>query len=519
MRNTKTLPAYGLLIPIVLIALVAAATVAVGPMFVEQIAYAAQKGRNEANVEHLDDIKGKGYNKLSVLFRAVNKVVQPAVVEIRVAKKVKVGGGTAPRDPFSDFFGGDSPFGRMPRPQQREPREFVQRGLGSGVIVDAENGYVLTNHHVVRDAETDEVKVVLHGEDGREFSPEWIRSDPPTDLAVIKINPKGLIDAKLGDSDKMAVGDWVLAFGSPEGLEQTVTAGIISALGRSTGRGGQYQDFLQTDAAINHGNSGGPLVNMRGEVIGINTAIVSRTGVNEGIGLSIPSNMARHIMEQLIATGKVVRGYLGVKIGNIDQAMAKSFDLPTTNGSLIHQVVEGSPADKAGLEAGDFITGVAGEAVNDTNELRNKVATLKPGNTYAFQIYRDGKKDTKNVTITEQPEDMWAAFRGDRTPRKQEPAARLGLTVKTLTDELAKKAGYDSSLRGVLVTDVTPNTDAAEKGIRPGQVILKVQNQRVENVKDFTDAVSRAKSGVGIRLQVASPQGDRRFVLIEPDDE
>jgi serine protease Do len=229
--------------------------------------------------------------------------------------------------------------------------------------------------------------------------------------------------------------------------------------------------------------------------------------------------MARHIMEQLIATGKVVRGYLGVKIGDIDQAMAKSFDLPTTNGSLIHQVVDGSPADKADLQAGDFITGVAGEPVNNTNELRNKVATLKPGKTYAFQIYRDGEKDTKKVTITEQPKDMWAAFRGERPRRTDKPAARLGLTVKTLTNELAKKAGYDSSLRGVLITDVTPNTDAAEKGMRPGQVILKVQNKRVENVKEFTAAVADVKKDVGVRLQVVTPQGDRRFVLIEPEND
>jgi serine protease Do len=518
MKETNRLSAYGLLIPAVLIVLIGVAAVVVGPMFVQRIAYAAQVGRHEANLKHLDNLDPKDYNKLSILFRGVSKAVQPAVVEIRVEKKVKVGGGGTRRDPFGEFFGDESPFGRMPQPR-RGPREFVQRGLGSGVIVDAENGYVLTNHHVVEDAEPEDVKVVLHDEDGREFTPEWIRSDPPTDLAVIKIKPKGLIHAELGDSDKMAVGDWVLAIGSPEGLEQTVTAGIISALGRTTGRGGQYQDFLQTDAAINHGNSGGPLVNMRGKVIGINTAIVSRTGVNEGIGLSIPSNMARHIMEQLIATGKVVRGYLGVKIGDIDQAMAKSFDLPTTNGSLIHQVVDGSPADKADLQAGDFITGVAGEPVNNTNELRNKVATLKPGKTYAFQIYRDGEKDTKKVTITEQPKDMWAAFRGERPRRTDKPAARLGLTVKTLTNELAKKAGYDSSLRGVLITDVTPNTDAAEKGMRPGQVILKVQNKRVENVKEFTAAVADVKKDVGVRLQVVTPQGDRRFVLIEPEND
>jgi serine protease Do len=516
MKKT-TLSRVGLILPMALIALIALATVVVGPMFVQQIAYAAQMGRNEADIEHLSKLKD--HDRLSTLFRAVSRAVQPAVVEIRVEKKVTVGGGgSTPRDPFSKFFGEDSPFGRMPR-RQPSPREYVQRGLGSGVIVDAKNGYVLTNHHVVRDAKPEEVKVVLHDKDGREFTPEWIRTDPPTDLAVIKIKPKGLIGAKLGDSDEIAVGDWVLAIGSPEGLEQTVTAGIISALGRTTGRGGQYQNFLQTDAAINHGNSGGPLVNMRGKVIGINTAIVSRTGVNEGIGLSIPSNMVRHIMEQLIATGKVVRGYLGVKIGDIDQAMAKSFELPTTNGSLIHQVVDGSPADKAGLQAGDFITGVAGEGINNTNELRNKVATLKPGETYAFQIFRNGKRDTKKVTITEQPEDMWAAFGGedDKPAKDRAPAEKLGLTVETLTPDLARKVGYDSDVRGVLISEVAPNSNAAENGIRPGQLVLEVQGKRVETVKEFTNTVAAVKSGAGVRLRLMTPQGDKRFVLLTPE--
>ncbi|MFP4053760.1 MAG: Do family serine endopeptidase, partial [Phycisphaerae bacterium] len=495
MKDTR-LALGGVLLPTVLIAILLVGGLILAPAVTQRIAYAAQVGENKADLEHLSKLQD--HDRLSVLFRAVVRAVRPAVVEIRVAKKVTVQGPNT-EDPFSRFFGEESPFGRAPR--RREPREYIQRGLGSGVIVDAEKGYILTNHHVITDAESKEVEVVMS--DGHKLEPEWIRSDPPTDLAVVKVNPKSLIAAPLGNSDKMAVGDWVLAIGSPEGLNQTVTAGIISAKGRTTARGDQYQSFLQTDAAINHGNSGGPLVNMRGEVIGINTAIVSRTGVNEGIGLSIPSNMARHVMEQLVATGKVVRGYLGVKISDIDQKMAKSFDIPTTKGSLIHQVVEGSPADKGGLKAGDFVVAVAGEEIKNTNELRNRVATLKPGKTYAFRIYRDGEKKTRKVTITEQPDDMWTAMRGEKDPRDQDKSVEsLGLEVRTLTPELAKNTGYDSATKGVLIEKVMPDTPAARARLQAGQVILRVGNTDISTADEFTRAVEKSTTEVGVRLRV-----------------
>ncbi len=512
MKNTR-LALGGVLLPTVLIAVLVVGGLVLAPAISQRIAYAAQVGENKADLEHLSKLQD--HDRLSELFRAVVRAVRPGVVEIRVAKKVTVRGPNV-EDPFSRFFGEESPFGRAP--QRREPREYIQRGLGSGVIVDAEKGYILTNHHVIADAESEEVEIVMS--DGHKLEPEWIRSDPPTDLAVVKVKPKSLIAAPLGNSDKIAVGDWVLAIGSPEGLNQTVTAGIISAKGRTTARGDQYQNFLQTDAAINHGNSGGPLVNMRGEVIGINTAIISRTGVNEGIGLSIPSNMARHVMEQLVATGKVVRGYLGVKISDIDQKMAKSFDIPTTAGSLIHQVVEGSPADKGGLKAGDFVVSVAGAEIKNTNELRNRVATLKPGKTYAFRIYRDGKELTRKVTITEQPDDMWTAMRGDKGPGDQEKSVEsLGLEVRTLTPELAKNTGYDSSTKGVLIEKVLPDTPAARARLQAGQVILRVGNIDISSADEFTRAMEKSTTDVGVRLRVTDPRGEARFVLLTPEED
>jgi len=284
--------------PVVLLVGMVAGAIAFGPMLAGRFAYAVQQGQNQAERENLAELSRR--DAMSPLFRAVVRTVSPAVVEIRVEKKVTV------RDPLGNdeflrrFFGDDLPLPLRPPEGSRRrsrPREFFQRGLGSGVIVDAENGYVLTNHHVV--GEVDEVTVVLS--DGRKLPAEWVRTDAQTDLAIVKVKPGGLISAPLGDSSKMAVGDCVLAIGAPEGLPQTVTAGIISSTSRETGDG--VQQFMQTDAAINPGNSGGPLVNMRGEVIGINSAIVSPIHGNTGIGLSIPSNLAKSVMARLIAEG------------------------------------------------------------------------------------------------------------------------------------------------------------------------------------------------------------------------
>jgi len=450
---------------------------------------------------------------LSALFRQVAKTVKPVVVEVRVTQRIKVGPPTQLPDMEEfrrRFFGDDMPFEfRFETPRQ-VPREFFSRGLGSGVVVDARNGYVLTNNHVVANA--DEVEVVLA--DNRTFKAEWVRTDRLSDLAVVKIKPEGLIEAPLGDSDKVEVGDCVLAIGAPRALPQTVTAGIISAKGRRTTQSEMYQDFIQTDAAINRGNSGGPLVNMKGEVIGINNHILTASGGNEGIGFAVPSNMARNIMKQLIDKGKVTRGYLGVRIQNVDENLAKSFDVPSTKGALVAQVSKGSPAEKAGIKVGDFVTAIDGKQAEGVNELRNVIADIAPGKTVNLEIYRDGKKKTVPVEITAQPEDVAAAF--DRRTGRPTATPRYGLKVADLTSELAEKYGLEESLKGVVITEVDPASDAAERGLTGGMVITHVGRKAVSSVEEFTRELSRKEAEGGVRLRVVDRQGASTFVFVTP---
>jgi len=497
------------------VALAVLCLVLAGPPLARRIAFAVETGRQDANIAALVELSK--HDKMSVLFREVAKAVKPAVVVVHVKQKVAYESMPMPQmdDFMRRFFGDDTP-GRFRRktPQPQQPRqEFYRRGLGSGVIVNADKGYVLTNWHVVRDA--DAVEVALH--DGRKCQAEWVRTDKQTDLAVLKIKPDRLMEAPLGDSDTMDVGDWVLAIGAPEGLPQTVTAGIISAKGRTTGRGG-YENYLQTDAAINHGNSGGPLVNMRGQVIGINTAIVSRTGVNEGIGLSIPSNMVKNIMRQLIDSGEVVRGYLGVAIQNVDQGLAKSFDLPNTDGALVASVGKDTPAEKAGLQDGDFIVAVDGKPVKNVNELRNRVAAVKPNTTVDVRVYRGGKKKTLKVTIGQQPADFSSALGGE-TPGggDDRTASRFGLKVVTMGDQHAEKFGLDSSLEGVVVLEVAPGSDAADKGIQPGDIITHVRGKKIASAGAFTRALAPENAQKGVRLRIRDRQGGTRYVFITPE--
>jgi len=486
-----------------LVMLVAAGLV-YGPAMVERLAYAAAKGGNAAVRDELVQLSRR--ETLSKLFRAVSKAVRPAVVEVRSTRRISMGPMLSDPDDFFGLFGRNWPFPQRRRgAPQPEQRHFVQRALGSGVIVDASKGYVLTNHHVVAGAK--EVKVILA--DGRELTTEWVRSDAKTDLAVVKIKADRLLAAPLGDSDRMEVGDWVLAVGAPEGLRQTVTAGIISAKGRTTG-GHAYENFLQTDAAINHGNSGGPLVNMRGEVIGINSAIVSRSGMNAGIGLSIPSNMARKIMGQLVDTGKVVRGFLGVAIQDADEELAKTFGLPNGGGVLVTKVLKDSPAEKAGLKEEDFIVAINGEAVANVNALRNRVADLKPGTKAKFTVWRKGEKRDVPVEIAAQPMDMFAG--AGAAPRRVRPD-RYGVTVETLTADQAKRHGYAADATGVLVTKVQAGSDADDEGVAPGMVIDRVNGRAVASAEQFTKALDAAK-GKKVRFRLMSPGGMRRYVVI-----
>jgi len=503
-------------IPLATVIVLVGAVVLYGPTLAGRVAAEIAKGEHEAARAQLVELSKQ--DRLSVLFRAVAKAVRPAVVEVRVTKKIRGGAPFGPdstedwEEFFKRYFGDNPPFNF--RWRTPPPRDFVQRGLGSGVIVDAAKGIVLTNWHVVR--ATDSVEVVLA--DKRSFEAEWIRTDPATDLAIIKIKPEGLVEAPLGDSDKLEIGDWVLAIGAPRGLPQTVTAGIVSAKGRQSGMGATYQDFIQTDAAINQGNSGGPLVNTRGEVIGINTAIVSSAGGNEGIGFAIPANMAREVMDQLLDKGEVTRGYLGVRIQDVDAELAKSFGLPAdAKGALIPEVVPGGPGDEAGLKPGDFIVAVGGQDVTSAQDVLLAVARLKPGSEVAVEIYREGKKMTRTVKIGTRPKDLAGVWEDEGGgPAAPDASERFGIKVADATEELAKQFGYKEPVKGVLITEVRGDSDAAGKGVMPGMLIKQAQGKDVSTVAEFAKAISGKDAERGVRLLVQTPRGGQMFVFITP---
>jgi serine protease Do len=412
------------------------------------------------------------------------------------------------RDPFRDFFGDDfsdkffkgGPHGGPPGGPPRG--EYRTEGLGSGVIVD-ERGYILTNNHVIKDAE--ELKVKLG--DKREFDAKVIGTDPQSDIAVIKIESiEPLQAAKLGDSDKIKVGQWAIAIGSPFGLAQTVSAGIISATGRSGMGIAQYEESIQTDAAINPGNSGGPLVNIRGEVIGINTAIFTRTGGYQGIGFAIPINMAKSIMRDLIDKGKVTRGWLGVVIQDLNPSLAESFGVDVTEGVLISDVQPDSPASQGSMERGDIVIEYNGTGVRDVNHLRNLVASTKVGNTVAVRVLRNGKKTELSITIGEQPAALFGLA-------PQPVVQNLGVTVQNLTPELAKNFGYEGE-KGVVVSGVKPGSQGSLADLREGDLIREVNREKVDSVEDFRKAL--AKSGADKDVLMLVRRGEyTRYVIIK----
>jgi len=406
--------------------------------------------------------------------------VMPAVVTLRVEKRATM----VPTDQqipeqFRRFFGDQLP--QMPR-GQRQPRG-IQRGLGSGVIA-SQDGYILTNNHVVEGVDT--VKVELP--DNCTFTAKVVGSDPATDLAVVKIDAKNLPTLVFGDSDAVKVGDVALAIGNPLGVGETVTSGIISAKGRRTPDGGDgYQDFLQTDAAINHGNSGGALVNAGGELIGINSQILSPSDGNIGLGFAIPSNMAKHVMDQLISGGTVRRAKLGVRIQPISPDMASAMGLASTRGALVSTVDEGSPAATAGLKQGDVITHYNGKAVADNNQLRNAVASTTPGTSVPVQILRNGKSETLQATVGE-----LEARNGRATaPSAERGSGKYGMSVQPLTPDIAEGAGVPRGTQGVIVDDVDPSGIAAESGLQEGDVIEKVNGTAVKTGEDLKSALDR----------------------------
>ena len=439
-------------------------------------------------------------------FPSVARVTMPAVVNISTSRTVKhPGGPDSPfmNDPFFKHFFGDE-FNR----QFRVPRERREASLGSGVIVSAD-GTIVTNAHVIDKA--DEIKVLLS--DKREFTGKVVGVDPKTDIAVIKIAGRDLPTISWGDSEKLEIGEYVMAIGNPFGLNSTVTLGIVSAVGR-TGMGIEdYENFIQTDAAINPGNSGGALVNTRGELVGINTAIFSRTGGYMGIGFAIPSNMVRGVMDSLVKHGKVVRGYLGVTIQDVNPKIAKQFGLKQAQGALVSDVVGGSPADKAGIKTGDVIARLEGKDIEGSAMLRNRVAEVPVGKSVEVEVLRDKKPQTLTVTIAEQPKDMAAA--GEPVKGSEKSTALAGIEVRNLTREVTGQLNLPRGTQGVVVAEVESGSAAEEAGVQPGDVIVELNRKPVRNTDDF-QRLSGALAKDSTALLLIVRQGGKLFLAINP---
>ena len=417
-------------------------------------------------------------------FADVARTVTPAVVNITTSGAEEVSDHARPRGKMDDFFG--SPFGPRRFGPPMEPREHRGGGQGSGVIV-TQDGYVLTNNHVIAGAKT--VTVTLP--DKREFKGRIVGSDPKSDIAVVKIDGTQLPTVPWGDSSRLQVGEYVLAVGNPFGLNSTVTLGIVSALGRGHMGITQYEDFIQTDAAINPGNSGGALVNTKGELIGINTAIFSQTGGYQGVGFAVSTGMSKPIYESLVKTGKVVRGYLGIGIQDLNHDLAKSFGVKGTNGAVVTDVKEDGPADKAGIKQGDVILSFQGAQIEDAVTLQRAVTRTAVGSKATVKVLRDGQEKEFAVTMAELPDNQQVA-KAEAEPSDQ-PLA--GLAVQELDRETAQELGLKGKIQGVVVTTVDPESDAERAGLMPGDVIREINRKPVTSMKEFDRAASSLKKG------------------------
>lgn len=465
----------------------------------------ALRARNDApqaaivqTVSKTDPVVTTG--KFGASFAPVVKQVLPGVVQVFSTGKAQPAPNEEDMDPLLRRF-----FGEQFQSQRRAPAQR-QQGVGSGVVV-SDDGYILTNNHVVDGA--DSVKVRLT--DGREFSAKVVGKDPKTDLAVLKVKASALPHLELADSDGAEVGDLVLAVGNPFGLGQTVTTGIVSAKGRAT-MGLDYEDFIQTDAAINPGNSGGALVDTQGRLLGINTAILSRSGGNQGIGFAIPTNLARDVMDSLIKDGKVTRGYLGVMIQDVTPAIAKRFDLGDSNGALVGEVTPKSPAAKAGIESGDVVVEFDGKAVRDSRQLRLAVGRVKPGAAVPLKLVRDGSSKTVKVTIKEPESEDGTSLASKDSPSKDEGTLN-GVGVVDLDSKYRRQFGIPANVNGVLITEVDQNSASYEAGVRAGDVILELNRAKVKDAEQTVRLTEKPADKTTL-LKLWS-QGRTRYVVVD----
>lgn len=472
----------------------------------------SEKGEKSKPVVVVDD---KALDRVgdSVSYSPVIKQVAPSVVKVRVSERAKrevvselPGFFNDPR--LREFFG---PF----QGERRVLRQPPQEGLGSGVVVTAD-GYILTNNHVVQGADT--IKISFN--DGRELTAKVVGTDPKSDLAVIKVDAKDLKHITFADSDKIEVGDRVLAIGNPFGIGQTVTSGMVSGLGRAT-MGLDYEDFIQTDAAINPGNSGGALVDVKGRLIGINTAILSRSGGFQGIGFAIPSNMARSIMEQLVAKGRVVRGFIGVTVQDVSSDIADEFKLKSREGALVADTQADSPADKAGLESGDVIVKIDGKPIRDSRHLKLLVASVNPGKTVPIEVLRNGELKTLDLKVGDQPREKKSRASGGRddryADRGSDEGTLNGVMVSDLTSASRREFDIPSRIKGALVTEVDPSSPSAAAGLQPGDVILEINRQPVSSADDAVKLTESPESRKSV-LRVWN-QGGTRYVVVDETDE
>ena len=455
-------------------------------------------------------------------FAPVVEKVAPSVVTIATSKMVKPNKNPYMNDPmFRRFFGipdeqggPDDQQGEEPAPKGKPGRKpHLERfGLGSGVIVSPE-GHILTNNHVIEGA--DEIIVTI-GNEKKEYKATKIGADPSTDIAVLKIEPSTkLHEVTFADSDKLRVGDLAIAVGNPFGLTQSVTMGIVSALGRSDMHVADYENFIQTDASINPGNSGGALVDVEGRLIGINTLIFSKSGGNQGIGFAVPSNLAHTVMDSLIKNGKVSRGFLGIALQPLSDELAKAFKIDGAAGALVAEVTSKSPAEKAGILAGDVVVEVNKKKVEGPRELQLIVAAIAPGTKVDVKLVRDGNEKTVNVELGERPSNKIAA--NDQPEKPGEPDVLDGVTVGDIDGETRKKFDLPESSKGVVITEIDPDSPSAEAGLKPGDVIHEINREPITSSKQAVDLSEKVKKEKKVLLRV-STKGNTRYVVVERKD-